>query len=56
MTDEERSLMEQWILRFCEPPPVIDAELMRRVIAEHQAEPQGGPQSCRKRRSGPMIA
>nr|WP_314437917.1 hypothetical protein [uncultured Brevundimonas sp.] len=40
MTDEERDLMEQWILRFCEPPPVIDAELMRRVIAEQQAEPQ----------------
>lgn len=48
MTDEERSLMEQWILRFCEPPPVIDAELMSGVIAEHQAEPQGDPSHAGK--------
>lgn len=41
MTDEERALVEQWILIFCEAPPVIDVELMRRLIAEHQAKPQG---------------
>ncbi|WP_312595208.1 hypothetical protein [Brevundimonas sp.] len=55
MTDEERDLVEQWIMIFCEAPPVIDAELMRRLIAEHQAEPQGA-QPCRKRHSRPVIA
>lgn len=34
MTDEERDLVERWILAFCEPPPVVDAELMRRLLAE----------------------
>ncbi|WP_291535519.1 DUF2945 domain-containing protein [Brevundimonas sp.] len=37
MTDEERALVERWILAFCEAPPVVDAELMRRLIAEHES-------------------
>ncbi|WP_312735374.1 hypothetical protein [Brevundimonas sp.] len=52
MTDEERALVEQWILIFCEAPPVIDVELMRRLIAEHQAEPQGAaPRPAHARRT-----
>ncbi|HEY1224432.1 MAG TPA: hypothetical protein VGE54_04310 [Brevundimonas sp.] len=38
--DGER-LLERWILAFCEPPPLIDVELMRRVLAEHEARPYG---------------
>jgi hypothetical protein len=34
MTNEERELVDRWILAFCEPPPVVDAELMRRLLAE----------------------
>ena len=49
-TDEERALVEQWILIFCEAPPVIDVELMRRLIAEHQAEPQGAAPGPARRR------
>ncbi len=37
MTNEERDLVERWILTFCEAPVMIDAELMRRLIAEEQA-------------------
>jgi len=43
MTDEERELVERWIITFCETPPVTDVELMRRLIAEQQATPQGVP-------------
>jgi len=32
-------LIERWILAFCEPPPLVDAELMRRVLADHEARP-----------------
>lgn len=40
MTNEERELLDRWILTFLEPPPVVDPELMRRLLAEHarQAE------------------
>lgn len=31
--DRER-LLERWIVAFCEPPPLIDLELMRRVLAD----------------------
>ena len=37
MTDAER-LLERWILTFCEPPPLIDVELMTQVLAEHTAK------------------
>lgn len=31
--DAER-LLERWIIAFCEPPPLVDVELMRRVLAD----------------------
>jgi hypothetical protein len=55
MTDEERELVERWIITFCEAPPVIDVELMRRPIAEQQATPQG-VHPCQPRPSGPATA
>lgn len=41
MDGETNRLIEHWILTFCEPPPLIDVELMRRVLAEHEARPYG---------------
>ncbi|MEE2848759.1 MAG: hypothetical protein VX561_02695, partial [Pseudomonadota bacterium] len=54
MTEEERQLVDRWIVTFCEAPPVIDAELMRRLIAEQEAT-QKEAQSCQKRRSRPAT-
>ena len=54
MTEEERQLVDRWIVTFCEAPPVIDAELMRRLIAEQEATQQEA-QSCQKRRSRPAT-
>ena len=34
MSDELVELTERWVLTFCETPPVLDAELMRGVLAE----------------------
>lgn len=31
-------LLERWILAFCEPPPVLDPELMIRLLAEHETK------------------
>lgn len=38
VTEETERLMERWILAFCEPPPLLDAELMARLLAEHEAK------------------
>jgi hypothetical protein len=54
MTEEERQLVDRWIVTFCEAPPVIDAELMRRLIAEQEATQQESS-SCQKRRSRPAT-
>jgi hypothetical protein len=35
MTNEERELLDRWILAFLEAPPIVDPELMRRLLAEH---------------------
>lgn len=43
MTDEERELVDRWILAFCEPPPVVDAELMRRLLAEPHLLEEAAP-------------
>ena len=40
MTKDECELIDRWIVTFCEVPPVIDAELMRRLIAEQEATQQ----------------
>jgi hypothetical protein len=34
LDSETRTLVERWILAFCETPVLIDAELMRRVLDE----------------------
>ncbi|HEX8470385.1 MAG TPA: hypothetical protein VF633_04680 [Brevundimonas sp.] len=42
MDQETAALVQRWILTFLEQPPLIDAELMRHVLAEHDnrvAEP-----------------
>ncbi|WP_327448863.1 hypothetical protein [Brevundimonas sp.] len=36
MDDEAERLVERWILAFCEPPPLVDPELMRRMLADHE--------------------
>ena len=33
--NELEQLVEQWILAFCEAPPLLDAELMRATLAEY---------------------
>jgi len=38
VSEEIERLMERWILAFCEPPPLLDAELMARLLAEHEAK------------------
>jgi len=38
VSEEVERSIERWILAFCEPPPLIDAELMARLLAEHQAK------------------
>ena len=37
MDPDAKRLMERWIIAFCEPPPLVDVELMRRVLAEHES-------------------
>lgn len=41
MDSETDELIARWILAFCEPPPPVDADLMRQVLAEHEARPYG---------------
>ena len=36
MDSETERLIDRWILAFCEPPPLVDAELMRRVLADYE--------------------
>lgn len=38
MDDETGRLVERWILTFLEVPPLRDAELLARLLAEHEAE------------------
>ncbi|WP_277596057.1 hypothetical protein [Brevundimonas fluminis] len=42
MNEDTDRLVERWILAFCEPPPLIDAELMRRMLAENDAKERAG--------------
>ena len=38
MSHDADDLLDRWILTFCEPPPLIDPELMRALLAEHEAK------------------
>ncbi len=40
MDNETEALVKRWIIAFCEMPILIDAELMRAVLAEVEAKPQ----------------
>ncbi|WP_263972982.1 hypothetical protein [Brevundimonas goettingensis] len=43
MSQEAERLTEQWILTFLEAPPLVDVELMRMVLAEHEARAEEDP-------------
>lgn len=40
MSQQRQDLIERWILAFCEAPPLIDEELMSRLLDEHEANEQ----------------
>lgn len=37
MSNETAKLVDQWILRFLEAPALSDPDLLRQIIAEHDA-------------------
>lgn len=41
MDDELKRITERWILAFCEAPILLDAELMRRLLAERERSEEG---------------
>lgn len=42
MDDDLERLTELWILTFCEAPVLVDAELMRRVLADYERDLKAG--------------
>lgn len=38
MDQEQTALIKRWIQAFSEPPPLVDVELMRAVLAEHEGQ------------------
>lgn len=49
---ETKALVQRWILTFCEAPVLVDAELMRRVLDEADAEAEDRRLPSRSRASG----
>lgn len=43
MTDRDAELTRLWMLAFDEPPPLIDAQLMERLLAEHMRQATKDP-------------
>jgi len=43
MDTETESLIQRWIIAFCEVPTLIDAELMRVVLADMETKPEEPP-------------
>ena len=39
MDTETRALVQRWIIAFCEAPILIDADLMRQVLADIEGKP-----------------
>lgn len=37
MDDELRGLLDRWIIAFLDPPTVLDRDLMRSILEEHEA-------------------
>lgn len=40
MENESEALIQRWIIAFCETPVLIDAELMRAVLADVEGKSQ----------------
>ena len=40
MDNETERLIQRWILAFCEVPIIVDAELMRTVLADVEGKPE----------------
>ena len=40
MDNETESLIQRWIIAFCEVPVLVDAELMRTVLADVEDKPE----------------
>ena len=40
MDQEQTALIKRWIQAFSEPPPLVDVELMRAVLADVEARPE----------------
>lgn len=43
MDEETETLIQRWIIAFCEMPALVDKELMRAVLADMETE-TGEPQ------------
>ena len=43
MNDETERLIQRWIIAFCEVPVLVDAELMRTVLADVEAKQEQPP-------------
>ena len=40
MDKETERLIQRWIIAFCEVPIIVDADLMRRVLADVEGQPE----------------
>jgi hypothetical protein len=40
MDEDMEALVQRWIIAFCEVPPLLDADLMRRVLADCEIQQQ----------------
>lgn len=43
MTDEADLVVQRWIIAFCEMPSLVDVELMKALLAEHDQEMAAKP-------------
>lgn len=41
MDEETRKLLDRWIIAFLDPPSVLDPDLMRLILDEHEARQDG---------------
>jgi len=43
MNEETSRLVDRWIIAFLEVPPLLDADLLSRLLDEHEAKSPDGP-------------
>lgn len=43
MNDDTDTLIQRWIIAFCEMPALVDPELMRAVLADMETNPKEPP-------------